>query len=885
MPKLNPTQYLRPSFPKAVVCAVLLGGFILWKFRAPIQVTHAVHKKPVAVANLPAPVSAAQKIQLLPAPVVGGNPPLASTPVKQKVAHKKRRHPRKLVRTQAMKRLLFAAAKMEPEFDWPEVDETQFAVNVSNPLEEIAERELSLPYEDTDLSLNRVTLAAPQEIESPVIDRRLQVVIGSLVQNDFDEFRASLALQKKEFAEFEKPEPELVRPKAKQAHRSVKPKVKRSLAKAKIQPKKTDAVAELITPTLVAKTVEPPALVAKVQITPEKKAALLNQYLPEIASAGPVAPEAQINLPPVVATQPQAIAPTTHAVPEQWVAKDEKNVLVVPSPTRPATEAGKISVNVPDVVKKELEQRRDPTLNEVLMGKLELTNGVADWVDKRGLSIQLSLHPVGSLESQDTIFIDYQFPSEEFRIEPRGLQGKYNLQASFYLPNQAEAVVRVFHSRVISADNQTQYIHFKIDNQMIKDAMKASEVAPSNGVWFTANFYKVDTSKHKQQTEKKAGSDLISEGIVSFVGFPEWGSVSIRGDGTVKSALPARSEVLLKATSNGFFPTYRVVPTFSSALHSLIYLANEKELDPIIRYFTGRPQNKPLLLAPGLIFGRIFDPLSFRPRDLVPVEISHSSTADQLLPATTETGFFGFSNVVPSERALSRGSKDRRLLVNVLEGAAQYIEFGRGGKKDLFGKLSNLYGDIIPPAKVRLAGDKGSESWTDDSNVFRIEEIDFSPGIVTVEVEAPGYPLTWYNLSWDPQQPERERAVRLVSKDKIKGELINHAQLPQMNEHLGQLIGSLDSSYFGKNACVYVHLLGTDGIETAIEHGPFPFAGGTRNNKDPHCLSASGALPSEFAYYNLRDGEYILKVQSAKGKLLRAHVLRVGNGRVTVTVN
>jgi len=887
-------RFVAPSFPKAIALAAVLCGSILWKYRAPVQITaHASRVRPAVTKKVAAApkIQREPKVQLSPVPLIG-NPAVATPPnvVAEKKPAKKSR--KKVVATsKAMKRFFAAAAKMEPDFDWPEVDESLLAVNLQSPAEAVAEEKLAEEFEDSGLSVNLVNLkpAAPEVVS--VADNRLQVIIGEEIQNDFKDIKAKIAGQKAAFDELQTPavpEPELVKP---------EPQLVRvEKAQAKVAKKKPAAPQKVAVVAAVAKIKPAPALIVPKESkeaapAPQNEAAL-NAYFARMGSLGAIIDEASPKnfLTPSpstpVTTQnstPQISAATTQnvsAIPEQRVAKDDKNVLVIPTPGRAPIAEGQVRVVPPTEDRKAIDPQRT-AIEERLQGRLELSDKVIDWVEMRDAFIELSLVRVGNLSSQGTLPVNYHFPEQEFNSDPINQKGEFWLQANFYPNNHAEALsLPIFYKEKISAATQNKFIHFSIDEVMLEKAIQGMQAAPSNGVWFTSIFYKVDPGKDKPNLSAKSQlENRVTQGEISFVGFPKWGSYRIEADGTSRAALPARSELLAKVTAPGYYPTYQIIPTFSSAINSYIYLTNEVELDPIIRYFTGQPQAKLDLLSPGMIFLRTFNPATFEPLGQVPIDISHANSANRLLPATSATGFGGFTNVVPSMRVINRGEEYPVWLTHVPEGSAQYVEYGRGGMRTLVGKVVSLGGEAIGPVRVRLAGDKNkkSETWSDDVGNFRIRSLDFPPGVVTLEIEVPGSAgFVWYNLSYDPAQPESTRKVFVSPSSR---------RLANENENLGVVEGALDTSFFRGNDCVYVHMIDTSGAPVSREHGPFPL-NADRDEKNPYCVPRTADARSYLKFVNLRDGEYIYNVESASGKLLRTHVLRVGaKGRRTITVD
>lgn len=914
-------NWLRPSFPKAIAVVAAVCTFLMLEYRSPqlnprTRAKRATRKNTLKVVRYtPPPVYCSfagfsDELWLATAEKMPG---LFAR--KRTLAFSAKKRKAVLASLEKMKRLKRIAKRRRarrnlPAFYWELPADHSQAVDLTAPLDSI----VHAAFEEPSL-LGEWQLLPGQSVREVSLPREpsLQMIVSQIVPSSFSNIKTSLVDQRQALkelgtlaaAEQKKLEPTLVRPEPRPPKEPelVRPAVKVSATLtspvAASVPERKPAVLSKIEEreqTQEKKEEDPPEAAPSVSVAAEtNEPALvappiseLNAMYASLGGSAPVRPTrvASQTAVPSVATQASDASPSVNhavAIPEAAVTPDQKNVLVIPSQKRepPAQNRLAVKPSIPDPAKPDVDPVHDRTgdrgLEQKIFGRMELDAYVSDWLDKKKGYFELALVKEGSSDSQDRIPVDYEFPNEEFTILPTGLKGSYRLVASFFVPESLDPVARVAHRENITADNHTRNIHFRVTTQAMARAFRRVSKSPSSGVLFTANLYKVDPGSHRRLKPKKK-EPQVPGAKMSIMAFPQWGVSESQGDDTLRMQLPAHSELLAKIEAPGFYPTYRIIPTFGANVHSHIYLANEKELEPIVRYFT----KKKKIDNTGLVFGRIFNPVSRDPMGLVPVEISYPLTADQLLPSTTETGFFGFSNVVSSMRAVLRPNGGRTTLVNVPEGSAEYLELGRGGKETLVGRLTNPFGDAIPPSKVKIPGDPESETWTDENGVFRMEDLDFPPGVVTIEVEAEGYPVTWHNIAWNVQRKKRPQALPMLKEEMIRAAAAANEDLRAIEKRTGILVGAIEQNFFRRENCLSIALTDISGREVSIEKGPYAFSGTSNRRSLPYC--ASSASPG-FAYYNLAPGEYILKITNSKNRLIRAHVVRVGQDRVTLTVN
>jgi hypothetical protein len=182
---------------------------------------------------------------------------------------------------------------------------------------------------------------------------------------------------------------------------------------------------------------------------------------------------------------------------------------------------------------------------------------------------------------------------------------------------------------------------------------------------------------------------------------------------------------------------------------------------------------------------------------------------------------------------------------------------------------------------VQLVGDALSPEETNLKGKFTLPDLDLPPGVVTLEAFAEGYPRTWYTVPWSARESEKERSLYMIERDLIK-ESANRIARVRHEKNTGVIVGGAHASLFksGRNK-VFIKLLDTKGQVVPAEHGPFSLSQVPKNNSKFVLTSADPG----FSFFNIRPGEYLLKMSDEAGKTFRAHLVRVGVERVSVLVN
>lgn len=459
------------------------------------------------------------------------------------------------------------------------------------------------------------------------------------------------------------------------------------------------------------------------------------------------------------------------------------------------------------------------------------------------------------------------------------LRGLYSLVAGIYTPKATTPAAQIYYPKAITAASYKEHLRFAITRDSLDNAViQTAGMRTSNQV-FSATLFEGAGGNHRL-------AKPIPNGVVRVIGFPEWGTFTSDSDGNVRiPKVPGRSELLIEANAPGYYPTYRTVPTFSTNVYVPIYLISRDKVDVITRYFTRSPQ----LAGRAIIMGRVFDPSSRAPKKDEMVGLTArkkgalyiGALPDPSLLATADTGLFAFFNVVPTFRSLLRPEKFPFLL-NARPNSAEYIEFGRGGKKNFSARLIDPFNSAIPAAKIRVVGNPKLQVLTDKAGSFKIPDLDLPPGTVTLEVESENYPLTWYTLPWNTRERESTRSLFIMEKELIQESAASGAKL-NLDRDKGSIIGGADAAFFQKGqGCVSVVLQSGDGKPVDPKAGPFPLAATGADPTRRLCLTPRSP---GFAYFNLPSGEYILKWVGAGGEALRSHLVYVGVDRVSVAVD
>jgi len=514
-----------------------------------------------------------------------------------------------------------------------------------------------------------------------------------------------------------------------------------------------------------------------------------------------------------------------------------------------------------------------------LYGKLTFDKPTQRWLNTQKGHVEMRLVKVGSRDPQDQVFIDYEYPSREFHWDGREVKGQYQLVAQFFEPGKSVAVAEVVYPEVITEVSARKMAVFHIEKTQVDEAIRAAK-SENLAVALSGTIFEANTAD--PFNEKPLGGALVS-----VVGFPDWGTFSADTSGFFRiPKVTAQSEFTLSVSAAGFYPTQVTVPVSKTAGYVSIHLVPKPLVETVTQFFTKRPQSS----EKALIFGRLFDPIKRSPKEDLQASLvgrkGHAlyfgALPDPKLTRSTSTGAFAFFNVEPALRSVGREGTSAFQLFSAIPGHAYYVESGRAGQHTLKGQIIDPYQNRKVMGLVKVVGSQ-AQIETNALGEFEINSIEMPSGILTLEVEAEGYPLSWHTLSWNPQLSHQTQILYMPEADLLSESRASIARVSETPQ-TGSVFGGAEKGFFeNQNGCVLVTLEDEQGRSLSTEKGPYPlYSDSLFESSRKLCLYSS--RPG-FAFYNLPPGQYILKWKTSKGTLLRSHIVRVGMDRVSIVVN
>ena len=235
----------------------------------------------------------------------------------------------------------------------------------------------------------------------------------------------------------------------------------------------------------------------------------------------------------------------------------------------------------------------------------------------------------------------------------------------------------------------------------------------------------------------------------------------------------------------------------------------------------------------------------------------------------------------PAFRAVGKAERSAHELLQARPGSAYHVEFGRSGETDLRGRLFDPYRQQAVLGRVKLVGSPLSVD-TNELGDFVLPAMDLAPGILTLEVESPGYPNSWHTISWSAREGLKKYTLYLPEEElltEVRSSVAKVTEIPGR----GSLLGGAQPQFFRDlKKCVYVSLENSFGQPSLNSEGPSPLHRGDSNPNKRLCLTKD--RPG-FSFFNLEPGQYILNWKTPDGSLLRTHVVRVGANRTTILIN
>jgi hypothetical protein len=537
-------------------------------------------------------------------------------------------------------------------------------------------------------------------------------------------------------------------------------------------------------------------------------------------------------------------------------------------------------------------EREAPTRDsrQTIFGTLQFGKRVEAWLEAKRGHVELYLQPENTRDPSDTIHVDYAFPNPEFVIERGGLVGRYRLIAGVFSPSSPVAVAQVPYGKLLSEDNYKERVRFYLDDATFERALAGTAAGLAKSVALHLSLYSAGTSNYHGKGADGEGSfrqpTPVAGASVRLIGVGDVAPATSDAEGNARfSRVPSRSDLLVEVTAPGFMKTYAVVPVADGPTYQPVYLVAKDKVEAVTTYFTRRPQQN----GHAVVMGRVFETAKRRPEAGQKVRLQNrqgpalyfGALPDLTLEATSRNGLFGFFNVAPSFRSIAREKRDAiPYLMHLRPNTGTYVELGRSGAKALVGRLYDPFAKKPVVGQVRLVGSETIRTESGEDGTFRFDGLEFPPGIVTLEVDADGYPMTWINVSWSPREPEKLRTFFLVDDDTVSRAMHDFTKLTPKPDR-GSLVGGAESELFKKTqGCLSVSLESLEHGAAKVAQGPHPLLPSQAGS--PLCVSARSP---GFAFHDLPPGEWNLRWTDAQGQTLRTRVVRVGQGRVTVVVN
>lgn len=514
-----------------------------------------------------------------------------------------------------------------------------------------------------------------------------------------------------------------------------------------------------------------------------------------------------------------------------------------------------------------------------LYGKLTLDRATERWLDSQKGHVELRLVKSDSRDPQDQVFVDYEYPSREFFWDGSQVKGQYKLLAQFFAPDKPVTLAEVEYSQPINEATARQMAVFHIQKTAIDEAVRTAK-SENHEVALSGTVFEANTAD--PYNEKPIGGAAISVN-----GFSEWGIFHADSSGFFRiPKVTAQSEFVLSVSAPGYYPTQVTVPVSKTAGYVSVHLVPQKTVETVTQFFTKRPQSP----EKALVFGRLFNPATKEPAaDQEASLVGRTGHAlyfgalpDVKLTQTTSTGAFAFFNVDPALRSVGKVGSGGFQLFSAIPGHAYYVESGRAGSRSLKGQIIDPYRNQKVMGVVKVVGSP-TQVETNSLGEFVIENIELAPGILTLEVEAEGYPLSWHTLSWNPRLSYQKQMLYMPEADLLNESRESIARVSEA-PHTGSIFGGAEKGFFeNQKGCVEVTLEDGQGRALSKEKGPYPlYSDSLFESTQKLCLYSS--RPG-FSFYNLPAGQYLLKWKTSKGELLRSHVIRVGRERVSIVVN
>lgn len=633
-------------------------------------------------------------------------------------------------------------------------------------------------------------------------------------------------------------------------------------------------------PTLVAVPAKPPVLAS-----PASSAQPLFEML---APASP----APTRSTPRLALNSQSGAPTQNSQPAVVTPAPQPEITVADN--RPEARSGQETLQglrtEEDAPFIDGNQEGDP---EIIYGHFSVDDEMErELAEKKG-HVQLRLVPIDRTDKQrgDTKFLDYSYRSakygNDFEIPAGTLFGNYRLWARIFV---GQTVANIPLPREVITPYTRAPIKFHIKKRQYDHYFQYVANMPARNLFLNLSVFEGGQGNPKEPKR-------IKNAKIDVVAFPEWGTFITDKDGNTRLAkIPSRSELLVRVSAEGYYPTERVIPVFNDNPYTVLYLIPRDVVQSVTEFFTRKPQKT----GRAVVMGRVFNSDSRKPQAGEQVQLQFRNgpaVYSNVFPdiraiATAITGLFSFYNAESAIRWVSRAVFGKwASVIDMRPDSGYFVEFGRGGKKNIRGHLYDTLNGIQPEARLRMIGQRSEDYETDGRGGFVFENVDLQSGIVPIEVESRDHPKMLYSVAFNTEEKEEETKLFLLDQKMLKDSHQELGKISQLNRETGSVIGGAESSLFERrNSRVKVSLFrARDQVQVPSDHGPTSWGRPDDNPQDFHLTRSN----PRYAYWQLPPGLYVERLdevftdKDGKTRLepLRAHVFFVGKDRVSMVIN
>ena len=696
-------------------------------------------------------------------------------------------------------------------------------------------------------------------------------VVGEFVQNDFSEIRKNLAALK--LAEMavapvnEEKKPELVAPKARAQKKAPKRVARAKPAAAEALPTSEPPVPQVL------ELIPPPATV--VAQTPA-------QALPQPRRAQPE------NIP--VVTQ----SPVLDA------SADLGEVYGPPAPVPMRVE---LPVPVP-VVEESMQAPADTFDTDLHIRLAAPDRKLRKFLRENGAHLELYLQPIGKRTGTHPLIAeqDIDLGSLEAVSEVRtyheyaaALSGRYRLVAGIYRAHDKEQPYKqIFYPEEINRQTARRQVVFV---PRFGDLRAVTGRTGEGTTSLVLSLFQGGSPDFDQARVLQENSDLAGA-RARLIGFPERELYTANAKGNIFIPdLAPHSQYIVEIRAKDHYRTYQAIPVYGTDSYQHVFLVSKKQAANLAT-LSGAQQ-----FGGSVLMGRVFDPVTRFPKEDVRVDlVGHNPAltyfklfqADPREPRTSSLGFFDFFGIesFTPVRHVFRPDQDARIFETLIEpGSGYYVELGRAGQHSFKGRLYDPNRGAVVGARVRLAGDTEFEDSTDVDGAFEIPGVDFPAGVISLEVDAPGYRPSRHMAAWNPLRANQTQTFFQV-QDHFVEESLALSRLTSFGPNprylaekrgTGNLIAGAYGGLFkglGAEDCLRAELWS---VETArvvdAGHGPFAFLSETQA---PVCLRPEAPGVS---FTELPEGRYLLKWTDDAGQMRGSRVIHISSGFDTLAVN